>query len=363
MIRVLHVVERMGYGGIETFLMNIYRNIDRNQIQFDFAVYAKEKGEYDDEIRKLGGNIYYFNSRRDGIINYYKSWDRFLKENYRNYTTIHMHVSSLTTIIPIKVAKKYNIKNRIIHAHNTYQAGTIHNILNKLHQINIMKYATKLFACSTEAGEYVFGKNKFKIIKNGIKAEEYTFDEKKRLEEREKLNIKKGQLAIIHIGRFSEQKNHKFLIKIFKEFNEIESNSKLYLIGIGELKDKIESEIKQMNLNDKVVFLGTRDDVPQVLQAMDVFLFPSNYEGLGIVAIEAQASGIQCFISDKVPKEVMITDLVNYISLNKNEKEWAQILKERININQRRNTYKEVLNNGYDIKNTSKILIKYYLNY
>ena len=132
MIRVLHVVNRMGYGGIEAFIMNLYRNIDRNKIQFDFAVHSEVKGEYDQEIEKLGGKIFYFHSRRSSFIRYYNDWKKFLKNNASTYTAIHMHVSSLTTILPIKLAKKYCIKNRILHAHSTLQSGLIHRVLIKI---------------------------------------------------------------------------------------------------------------------------------------------------------------------------------------------------------------------------------------
>lgn len=245
--RVLHIVNKMGYGGIETFLMNIYRNIDRNEVQFDFAVHTKEKGDYDEEIKKMGGNIYYFTPRRKSVIKYKRDWEKFLSENKNKYVAVHMHVSSLTTILPLKIAKKYGIKKRFIHAHNTYQKGKIHNILNKLNQKNIDKFATKCFACSTEAGKYVYGNKQFELINNAIEASKYSFNMEKRNEIRKKMDIE-DNLAILHIGRFNYQKNHEFLINIFEEIAKQEEKAKLFLIGVGELQETIKNMVKERNI-------------------------------------------------------------------------------------------------------------------
>lgn len=361
MKRVLHVVHRMGYGGIETFIMNIYKNIDTTKVQFDFAVHTTIPGEYDEEIKKMGGNIYYFSSRGNNPFKYYKDWNSFLKKNSNKYNTIHMHVSSLTSILPIKLAKKYKIKNRLIHAHSTQENGLIHKVLSFFHKKNVSKYVTNLIACSTEAGNYVFGNNKFNLMNNGIIVKNYVFDIEKRNKIRKTYNLKNKDTAYVHVGRFCYAKNHQFLIKIFNEINKSNPNCKLFLIGDGELKNDIENQIKELKLTDKIILLGSRNDVSDLLQAMDMFIFPSNYEGLPLAMIEAQATGIPIYASKNISPESKISNLVTFISLEKSPKEWAKkILNNKIS---RMNNTADILKKaGYDILVTAKKLYNIYYN-
>lgn len=360
MIRVLQVVNCMTYGGIETFIMNVYRNVDRTKIQFDFAVVSKKEGAFDKEIKKLGGNIYYFPKRRKNIKRYKDEWKKFLKLNKNKYNCIHMHVSSLSNIEPIKIAKKVGIANRFIHAHNTHQKGIIHNILNKINRQNISKVATRLFACSTEAGKYCFGKNHFEILKNGILTDKFIFNEQIRIEKRKQFGLKVNDLAIINVARFSEQKNHKFLIDIFKKIYIQNDNARLYLVGDGALKLEIEKKVTDMNLNNVVFFLNNRDDVNEILQAMDLFLMPSLYEGLPVSGIEAQASGLPLYISNTVSPEIKITDLVTFYPLQEPAENWAKNILNTIDSKKRKNTKFQIVKRGYDIVNTTKILEQYY---
>ena len=360
MYRVLHVVTRMGYGGIETLLMNIYRNIDREYVQFDFVVTSKIEGEYDNEIKELGGNIYYLPKRSKRIIRYIKTWKKFLKDNANKYNTIHVHVSSLTNITPIKLARKYGIRNIFVHAHNTHQNGIMHNILNIINRQNIAKEATRLFACSTEAGKYCFGKNRFEVLKNGILTDKFIFNEQIRKEKRIQFKLKNNNLAIINVARFSEQKNHKFLIDIFNEIYSQNEKARLYLVGDGPLKTEIEKKVTDMKLNDVVYFLNKRNDVNEILQAMDLFIMPSLHEGLPVVGIEAQASGLPIYISDTVSAEVKITDLVTFYSLQESAENWAKNILDTINTKKRSNMQFQIIEAGYDIVNTAKILEQYY---
>ena len=308
--------------GIETFIMNIYRNIDKNKIQFDFAVHTQQKGEFDDEIIAMGGNIYYFPSRNKGLFNYIKTWKKFLRENAKKYNAIHMHVSSLTTILPIKLSKKYNINNRIVHAHNTCQKGIIHKILGNINIYRIKKYATNLFACSSEAGKYVFGNNKFELMHNGIDIQKYTYNEMQRKSVRKLLNLKENELAIVHVGRFAEEKNHEFLVDIFYEIIKANADAKLFLVGEGVLQNKIKDKVNDLKLSNKIIFLGKRNDINKLLNGMDIFIFPSKYEGLPVSLVEAQASGILIFASESISHEIKITDLIHFISLKEDAKEW-----------------------------------------
>lgn len=359
MIKVLHVVGKMSYGGIETFIMNVYRNINKEEVQFDFAV--SSKGEYDKEIKQLGGNIYFLPKRNEGILKYKKAWNDFIKENNNKYNAIHMHVSSLTNILPIKVAKKYNIQNRFIHAHNTHQKGIIHNILNYINKFRVLKYATKLFACSTEAGKYCYGNLQFEVINNGIQAQTFAYNPTIRKEKRSELNIKDDkQICFINVSRFSEQKNHTFLIDIFKEILKINPNSKLFLVGEGKLKKEIEDKAKRIKLQDNVKFLGKRSDIKDILQAMDAFLLPSLHEGLPVAGIEAQAAGLKLYTSNTVSPELKITDLVKFYSLKDTPEQWAYNITKDLKGYKRKNMYEKLVASGYDIEATSRILQNYY---
>ena len=355
MKRVLHVVNRMGYGGIETFLMNIYRNINKNEIQFDFAVHTHIPGDYDEEIKQMGGNIYYFTSRRKNIIKYYNDWRQFLKENSNKYVAIHMHVSSLSTITPIVFSKRYKIKNRIIHAHSTLQEGKFHEFLNVKNKKRVSKYATKLIACSATAGNYVFGNNKYEIVNNGVDIEKFRFDETKRKEIRKRFNLKNNETVYINIGRLIGVKNQIYLLNLFKEIYDIDKLSKLFIIGKGELKDTIEKKISELNLDKQVILLENRNDISDILQGMDIFILPSLYEGLPIVAIEAQSSGLKCFISKNVTQEVKVTDLVEFIDINEDYKNVAKYIIENKKYERKNIKSKELEN--YNIKNVSKYLV------
>lgn len=357
MKRVLQIVNKMGYGGIETFLMNIYRNIDRENIQFDFAVATSEKGEYDEEIKNMGGNIFYYVPRRKSIKQYKSSIEKILQEN--EYIAVHMHVSSLTSILPLKLAKKRGIKNRFMHAHNTYQAGFIHNILNKVNQLGTADIITQKFACSTEAGQYVYGrKNEFILIHNGIEAKRFSTDIEKREIIRSQLNLEEQNIAFINVGRFTYQKNHVFLIDIFKEVVKQNTNAILFLVGKGELEEDIKEKVKNENIDKNVKFLGIRSDIPDLLQAMDAFLLPSHHEGLPVVGIEAQAAGLKIFASNTISGDLKITDLVEYLSLEQTAKEWADyILKENLD---KKDRYQEIANAGYDTIQIAKTMEKYY---
>lgn len=353
MIRILHVVGGMDRGGIETFLMTIYRNIDRNKIQFDFMVHTDKECAYDEEIRNLGGRIYPVIPRKQGIFKNIKSLDNFFK-THKEYKIIHQHMSSLTYIEPLKIAKKYGIPCRITHSHNIRQGGSpIHKYIHMINKITLESYATEYFACSYLAAKWMYTKkiyeeNRFRVINNAIESKKFIFNETIRNKKREELKIK-DKFVIGHIGRFHPQKNHDFLIDIFKEIYDKDENSILLLIGDGQLKTQIENKVKNLKLSNNVIFTGVCDDIPKIIQAMDVFLLPSLYEGLGIVLVEAQASGLKCFTSDKVvPQDVDSTGLVKFINLDKSARHWAkEVLKGKDY--ERQNTMESIIDGGYDV--------------
>ena len=366
MLRILHIVQGMNRGGIETLLMSLYRKLDRTRVQFDFLVHTDSEGAYDKEIKELGGKIYNISPRSKGIVKNRKELISFFKE-HTEYKIIHQHVSSLTYIQPIKIAKENNVPVRIIHGHNTKQGGhKIHEIIHRVNKTAIKKYATHYFACSEDAARWMYGPHKlfqidYAILNNAIDSKEFTFDMKLRDAIREELNLT-DKFVVGHVGRFALQKNHEFLVDVFAEIRKNEKQAVLLLVGDGELKEDIINKINSKGLTDSVVLTGVRSDVPALMNAMDVFVFPSLHEGLGIVAIEAQSTGLKCFVSTEVPEEVMITDNIQRISLDKKSFEWAQEILKIKNGYHRESEIDKVLSSGYDIYEVTNRLQKLYLD-
>lgn len=358
-IRVLHVVTYMGRGGLETMLMNYFRHIDRNKVQFDFLVHRSFKADYDEEILALGGKIFRLPNLNPFNSTYIQNLDSFFAEN-KEYSIVHSHLDCMAGI-PLKYAEKYGVPIRIAHAHNSNQTKDIKYILKLVYKNNIQKYANYLYACGEEAGLWMYRTDNFKILHNAIDSKSYIFDEKKRDKIRGELGLSKDTLVIGHVGRFSPQKNHEYLIKIFYELQKKYNNAILLLVGDGDLKEKIRKQSESLGITNKVIFTGIRSDVENILQAMDVFVFPSKYEGLPVSIIEAQAAGLPCIISNQVPIGCKITNNVYQITLNEDVKEWVNCILRNIG-NKRKNRYKEICTAGYDIKENAKKLEGTYLS-
>ncbi|OMD74813.1 glycosyl transferase family 1 [Paenibacillus odorifer] len=358
-IRILHVFGIMNCGGAETFIMNVYRNIDREKVQFDFIVHSQDEGYYDDEIKSLGGVKYVVPKfKGTNLIDYKKSW-KFFFDTHSEYRIIHSHIRSTASIF-LKIAKRQGLKT-IIHSHSTSSGSGFSAYVKDLLQLPLRDIADYRFACSTEAGKWLFRKRDFNIVKNGINSEEYIYNMKSREYVREKLGLD-GKFVIGHIGRFNEPKNHFFIVDIFKTIHEMDPKSALLLVGEGDLRLEVENRINELNLQSNVIFTGIRSDIPELLHAMDVFLFPSLYEGLGIVVIEAQAAGLPCVVSDTVPEEVAITDLVDFFSLRKSEKEWSEQIMKYIGYGKRLDTSEKIKKSGYEINEQVTFLEKFYLD-
>lgn len=336
MIRVLHILHSMNRGGIETFLMNIYRNVDRGEVQFDFLLHVDEECAYDDEIIAMGGKIFRIPGRRQGIQKNRRALDSFFSE-HTEYKIVHQHVSSLSYIEPLRIAARKNIPVRIIHSHNTMEGGgKFHKYLHLWNQRDLEQYATDFLACSEPAALWICGQKRFKmkkymIIKNGINTKDFSYSRQNREKIRDELGIK-GEKVIGHIGRFSPQKNHTFLIDIFNYINKKDPDIILLLVGDGNLRQQIQNKVNRLGLQDRVIFTGIRADVPDLYCAMDVFLFPSLYEGLGMVLVEAQAAGLPCVVSEKgIPEEVKLNNNLLFISLEKKPEWWAAACLEAVN--------------------------------
>lgn len=359
-IRVLQVVTHMNRGGLETMLMNYYRNIDRNKIQFDFLTHRpeNEKKDYDDEIRSLGGKIYHMPVLNPFSRSYMKALDDFFKE-HKEYKIVHSHLDCLSAY-PLKMAKKNGVPVRIAHSHNTSQEKNLKYLIKDYSKKQIPKYATHLFACGKEAGEWMFGKHKFQIMNNAIDAKKFIYNEEVRKQKRQELGLE-NKFVIGHVGRFNLQKNHEFLIRCFKDFVKTNKDAVLILIGNGELQDKIKQQVKEYQIEDNVKFLGLREDISQLLQAMDVFVFPSLFEGLPVTLIEAQAAGLPCVISDMITDEIMITDSISKISLDGDIQKWNQMILKYKGM-KRKNTMSEIVAHGFDIEKNARWLEEFYIN-
>ena len=353
------IVHEMNRGGIENFIMNLYRNIDRNKINFDFVEHTNKKCAFDDEIELLGGKIYRCPDYR--VINHFeysKWWNSFFKE-HNEYKVIHSHLDSSANI-HLRIAKKYGLIT-IAHSHSSSEGFGFRAIVKSFLKIGFNNCCDYKFACSKEAGEWLFGKKVcYKILNNGIESEKYIFNENQRNLLRNHLNIKNDEFVLGHIGRLDKNKNVTFILDILKELNDLGIKSKFVSAGQGSEYNCLVSKSKALNIENDVFFLGLRDDINDVVQLFDVFVFPSVYEGLGIATIEAQASGLKCLLSDTIPKEVDITENVEFMSLGNSPREWAEKIKTMLPY-KRENTKQKIIESGYDIKTTVDYLTKFYL--
>ena len=361
-IRILQITGGMNMGGIENFIMNIYRNIDRTKVQFDFLIHQEEKQIFEDEILSLGGKIYRIPSfGKLGHFGYLKTLHKFFKEHLE-YKVVHSHYNTVSGII-LREAKRCGIKERIAHSHTSYpKYRFIEKIYKSYSKFLINPNSTKKFACSKRAGEWLYGVNSdFKVINNGINPREYKFNQDLREEVRSELNIKDKEILIGHVGRFSEEKNHSFLIKIFNELLKKNKNYILALVGTGDTLDTIKKEVEKLNIDKNVKFLGVRKDVNRLLQAFDLFMLPSIFEGLPVTLIEAQGAGLKCFISNTVTKEIDLEcGLIEFINLNKSPKEWADIIDKNREY-ERKDTVEALRSHGYDMTQNAKELEDLYI--
>ena len=368
--KVLLFVDRMRHGGIQQFLIENIKHMNKSKVQID--VLTLDDGQnypLEDTIKELGCNYYklkgvWINKPTD-YIKYASSIDKFFKK-HKDYKVVHMNASSKNFLL-LKYAKKHNVKIRIVHSHSRdFQTeNIIKKIIGNVLKIPMKIYATDYFACSHLAGEWLFGKKnikngKVRIIHNAVDYEKFQYNEKIRKKIREEFNIKPKEILVGHVGRFTLPKNHAFLIDIFNEMLKQNKNIKLIMVGIGEKEEEIKQKVKELEIEDKVIFAGFRTNVNEIMQAMDVFLLPSLYEGLPVVGVEAQASGLPCFTSkDVVTEEIKITSSLEFISLNESPKNWATtILNSDLS---RKDTRKEIKKAGYFIEDTADELVKFYL--
>ena len=364
-IRILNLFTIMDCGGAETMVMNYFRNIDRTKVQFDFMVHREERGVYDDEIERLGGNIYRMPQIRPWSSNSYRKAVRNFYASHPEYRIIHSHMSELG-IYDFIEAKKKGVPCRICHAHSHPHGIDIKSPIRWYYKKRILPKVTHMFTCGQVAGDWLFGKknrDKFIQMNNAIDASRYAYSNERYKKIRKELCLSETQLCIGHVGRFCQPKNHTFIIDVFLQIIAMHPDAILLLVGDDNNKfgDEIHQKVSCLNLDNHVKFLGLRQDIPDLLIAMDVFLFPSLFEGLSVASIEAQAAGLPCLISDKVPIECKKTDLVKQIPLSASPERWAEEVIEAAKT-ERRNTYKEIAAAGFDIKENTEWLENFYLH-
>ena len=364
-IRVLHRGMSYNKGGIESYLINYYKHIDRSLVQFDFLVPSGITIAYEDEIKAMGGHVY---KEIVGIkSNPIKglTYDKLFFKKHPEIDILHINDCSAANLRLMKTAKKCGVNTRILHSHNNDYLAPLRRrqlITEKHNKKHLQEIATDLFACSKEAGEFMFGTLPFHIVKNAVDVEKYVFSLKKRQILRKQLGISEDRTVIGCVARLDYQKNHAFLLKVFEEYRKIDKKSLLILVGEGPLRVSIERQIKELGLSDSVMMLGIRDDVPDLLNVFDVFVLPSLSEGLGIVLIEGQINGLNCLVSDQVPNETDILGKIDFLSLNDPVSVWAKKIATMVSIKDRKIDVEVVRKAGYDISIESKKLQEFYLS-
>lgn len=360
-LRVLQVVTQLNRGGLESFVMNMYRNIDRDRVQFDFLCHRDEEGIFDREARSLGARIYHVPRANPLNPRYYQALENFFSSH--PYHIVHSHIDCMSAL-PLAAARRHGVSVRVAHSHSSRQDIDIKYPFKIICKRFIKYEATDLLACGIEAGKWMFGTNKFIVIHNAIDVDAYRFDEAERNRVRKSLGAGQNTIVVGHVGRFSAVKNHAFLIDVFKALCDLNQDVMLILVGDGELRAQVEGKVQDYGLNEKVHFLGLRSDVPQLMQAMDVFCMPSFYEGLPLVLVEAQAAGLPCLISDSIPDDCDLgCGLIKSNNLKKDPLDWANMIISQNMINSTRSDgAKSVLEAGYDAKSEANILESFYIN-
>ena len=371
-IRVLNVVGLMSPGGIETLIMNIYRNIDREKVQFDFLTHKGIDGVFDKEIKELGGRIYKMPCLRDGNRTYYSNAFKYIRELKRffkehpEYHVIHGHMTN-TAAIYMPIAKKYgHVTCCIAHSHLTEARPGLSGFVTDLRHKPLPRIATDYFACSEMAAHWIFPdeairSGKVKIIKNGVDPKKFYYDPQVATDIKDKLGLT-GKVVIGNVARFKTEKNHTFQIDIMNELIKKEPRAVLMLVGDGELRGEMEKKVHTLGLDENVKFMGLRSDVAQLMNAMDLFLLPSLYEGLPVVGIEAQAASLPVITSTGVTTEMDITGNVEFMDLSAGAEKWADAIAQKLKSFQRKDMYSYIKENGYDITETAKWLQDFYIS-
>ncbi len=362
-IKVLQLSLSENIGGVEILLKNLYNEINRDEISFDFVT-TYDSPVYKEEFEKEGAKVYRLPSQ-NRFISYRRALKKLIKEN--GYSVIHVNKNSSADLAPFIIGNKLGVPVIIAHAHNTKSSvGFLADMLHLFNRRKMDKYMTNAFACSEEAAEWMFSKEYCKnhdipILKNGIAAADLDYNEEKRSEIRKRLSLG-DKLVIGHVGKFSKRKNHRFIIEVFADLHKKNPNSVLMLVGSGPLMAETQAKVHEMGLADCVMFMGSQNNINDYYAAMDAFLLPSFSEDTPVVALEAQAAGLPLFISDSISNEIEITETVKWLSLAQSPEIWADMILSVSECYERKSRLSEVAGAGYDIRDTARVLEQIYKN-
>ena len=380
-VRVLHVLGNTNLGGAESRIMDLYRHTDRNRVQFDFLVHSGEEGFFEKEIRELGGRI--FRVPRFRIYNYF-SYRKALKEffqKHHEFALVQGHMTS-TAAIYLPIAKKAGVKKTAAHARSAGVDKGLKGTMTRFLRRNLADKADYLFTCSELAGISVYGEKavqegKTIFIPNAIDCAGFTFDPEKRKKMREELGLADA-LIIGHVGRFHYAKNHEYLLRVFAELCRMSAGAgdstaetgadqkyHLILLGEGPLMEDTRKLAEELGVADRVHFLGNHKNIADYYQAMDYFVYPSRYEGMPGTIVEAQASGLPCLMSDTICREVIVTELVETMSIEKEPKVWAEVLQRRMDalVSKQENREKyaaKMAAAGFDVQAQAERMMRFY---
>lgn len=361
-VRILHVLQRMEAAGVQTLLMNLYRNIDRSVLQFDFLVHYKEDQNYDEEIRSLGGRLFKLSVREDYNLPRYRKELRSFFSEHSEYMVLHGHMETLSGIW-MKEAMRANIPTRIAHSHTAGFGSGLNpkKCIREIFRYQYPRYATDLFACSKAAGDFMFPHHSYTLIPNAIDTNRFRFSPDARSDVRHEFGISENTFVVGTIGRFHFQKNQAFLLDVFKELLTLQPDSLLILVGDGDERPALERKAQDLGISRRVLFTGKRPDANRMYQAFDVFVLPSFFEGLPLVGVEAQSAGCPSFFSSTVSHEVGITDLATFIPLDAGANAWAKQLAQTKSLPNRSDYAAAVSDAGYDIHALAGRLTEFYL--
>lgn len=357
--RVLQVVAVMDRGGTETMLMNHYRALDRSKVQFDFLVHTQKEGAYDKEILSMGGRIFHAPLIRPwSYISYFNWLKKFFSDNGADFIAVHSHIQE-NSGFALSYAKKAGIDHRLMTSHIAPQSIDYKFVFRCFANLYAKSSVTDRLACGYAAGRHLYGKRSFQVINNAIDTDSFIFNDSVRNKMREEMGIHKNEILIGHVGRFNPQKNHKFIIQILSKAIARNASVKAALVGDGYMKEEIKRLVDEYGLDGKILFLGNRPDVSQILQAFDVYLMPSLYEGLPVSVVEAQAAGLPCVLSDTIDRSCDVTGNVRFLPLNAPVEDWCDAIEHAARM-PRRDTKSDIVKAGYDVHENLKILLPLY---
>lgn len=366
-IRILQIVTQMHRGGLENRLMDIYRSIDRQSVQFDFYTFRKEKCSFDEEIQKHGGVVYYNDPLN--VLSLLKSVMRlkhFLSE-HKGYRIVHCHMNHWCGFL-LLAAKAAGVPVRIAHARTSLEKKTKANIIKNILKFPVNFTATHRFAVSRKAAEWLYGAHALKqtavtIWPNAINTKLFLFNQQVRERVRDTYHLSEA-FVVIHVGNMFPVKNHSFLLKVFVELIRARPNARLLLVGEDHMNGAVQKEAVGFGIEDKIIFLGVRSDVPDLLQAADVFVFPSFYEGFPGAVLEAQAAGLPCILSDSITDEICISDTIKRLSIKSPPEVWAKAINSVQLGTETRRTHQQnqVVHAGFDIDDVAIRYREFYLS-